>query len=420
MTFIDAPARAPEGRPGSRSGAPGPGTPPGTPSPALAFLLAASCGLIVANLYYAQPLVGPIAASLGASPESVGLMVTLTQVGYALGLLFVVPLADLVENRRLVLGTTVLGVLALVGTGLSTHLVPLLVWALLVGVGSVAVQILVPYAAHLAPEAVRGRAVGNVMGGLMVGIMLARPVASFLTELGSWHTVFFVSAAATSVLVRVLARRLPVRRPGSSSSYAALLRSMGDLALSTPVLQRRAFYHACLFGAFSVFWTTVPLLLAGPAFGLSQSGIAWFALAGVAGAVAAPVAGRLADRGWTRACTGLAMAGTGLAFALSVPAARGGGASLASLVGVAVLLDYAVTTNLTLGQRAIFALPAERRSRLNGLYLATFFAGGAAGSAVGVHAWAAGGWPFVAGTGIALALAALAGFATERRATPIA
>jgi predicted MFS family arabinose efflux permease len=190
---------------------------------------------------------------------------------------------------------------------------------LLVGLGSVAVQILVPYAAHLAPDATRGRVVSNVMSGLMLGIMLARQVASLVTEALSWHAVFALSAAVMAGLAVVLRLALPPRQPAPGLRYAELLASMGRLALRTPVLQRHALYQACLFAAFSLFWKAAALFLA-DTFHLSQNGIALFALVGVTGAIAAPIAGRTADRGWSRPATGLAMAV--VAGALLVSAGR--------------------------------------------------------------------------------------------------
>jgi predicted MFS family arabinose efflux permease len=383
-------------------------------SPALTLLLAIACGLIVANIYYVQPLGGPITAALGLPKAGAGLIVTCTQIGYALGLFFVVPLGDLFENRRLILSLTGIAMLALLVAAVSSHPLPFLAAALGIGIGSVAVQVLVPYAAHLAPEAIRGQVVGNVMSGLMLGIMLARPAASFVTELSSWHGVFFISAGAMVLLALVLRAVLPQRVPTSQLRYGQLLLSMWRIVLTTPVLRRRALYHACLFGAFSLFWTATPLLLAGPEFHLSQGGIAVFALVGVAGAVAAPIAGRIADRGWSRPATGVAMAAVATAFLITHLGRPGSLLALGSLVTAAVLLDLGISANMTLGQRAIFVLGAEYRSRLNGLYMTTFFLGGAIGSAVGGWAFAAGGWTLAAWIGFAAPLAALLYYATEK------
>lgn len=382
----------------------------------LTLLLATACGLIVANIYYAQPLAGPISASLGLSPGAAGLIVTMTQVGYGVGLLLVVPLGDLVETRRLVLAILAVGTLALAAAATSSHAGPFLVASLFIGLGSVSVQVLVPYAAHMAPDAMRGQVVGNVMSGLMFGIMLSRPAASFIAHALSWHAVYVMSTAIMVVLALVLRLALPQRRPPPGPHYLALLASMGGLARHTPVLQRRAIYHAFLFGAFSLFWTTAPLLLA-RTYHLSQNGIALFGLAGVAGAVSAPLAGRAADRGWSHAATGLAMLTAAVGFLMTLATRPGGTLSLGLLTAAAIVLDFGITANLVLGQRAIFSLGAHHRNRLNGLYMATFFVGGAIGSALGGWAFARGGWTLSAWIGFAMPVAALLVYATEARAT---
>jgi predicted MFS family arabinose efflux permease len=270
------------------------------------------------------------------------------------------------------------------------------------------VQIIVPLAAHLAPDAIRGRVVGAVMSGLMVGIMVARPVASFIASQASWRAVFAVSAALMVALGLVLSRTLPVRTPESRMSYGALIGSMARLAAATPILRLRAFYQSCLFAVFSLFWTTTPLLLAGLDYGLTQRGIALFALAGVSGA--APIAGRLADRGYTGPATAGAICLTALGIPATMAVPQGSTLALALLVAAAIAIDFGVQANVVLGMRAIFALAPEARGRLNGVYIATFFAAGALGSAVGAWAYAKGGWLLASRIGLALPLIALARF----------
>ncbi len=382
----------------------------------LTLLLGASCGLIVANMYYSQPLIGPISTSLGLSASSAGLIVTATQVGYGVGLLLLVPLADLMENRRLVLLCLAGTVLALAGAALAPTSVPFLIAAVLLGLCCVAAQVLVPYAAHLAPEASRSRVVGNVMSGVMLGIMLARPASSFIASVLPWHAVFAISAALMAMLGVVLRFTLPERRPAPGLRYGPLLGSMVSLLKHTPVLQRRAAYHTCMFGAFSLFWTTVPLLLA-HTYGFGQGGIALFALAGVAGAVVAPMAGRAADRGWGGRGTGIAMAAVAAALGLAQIGLLATGWALAGLVVAAIVLDAGVTAALIFSQRAIFDLGPATRGRLNGLFMAIFFLGGAACSAMGTWAYAWGGWSWAMWIGLTLPIAALAMLATERRIT---
>ena len=380
----------------------------------LPMLFAIACGLIVANLYYAQPLVGPIAADLGLSPGLAGLLVTLTQIGYGLGLLFIVPLGDILENRRLVL--TLIGACAvsLAATAMVRNAPLFLAAAAAIGFTSVTVQILVPWSAHLATEANRGRVVGNVMSGLIIGIMMARPVSSFVASLWGWHAIYGLSAGLMAALAALLLFILPRRQPDANLHYGQLLASLWQLARSQPVLRRRAFYQACLFGAFSLFWTTAPLLLTGPAFGLSQRGVALFALAGVAGAIAAPISGRLADRGHGRMMSTVAMLMVAAGFLISLVAQDGSTLALALLTLAAIVLDFGVTANLVTSQRVIFALGAEFRNRLNGLFMATFFMGGAASSAIGAWAYAHGGWSLACWIGLALPAAALVFFLSER------
>ena len=379
-------------------------------SAATILLLAAACGLIVANIYYAQPLIGPIAQSLGLAPQAAGLIVTMAQIGYGAGLVFVVPLGDLIENRRLVIACVAFSAIALAFAAFATSSAALLACCGAIGLGAVGAQILVPLAAHLAPDAIRGRVVGAVMSGLMVGIMAARPVASFIASQASWRAVFAVSAALMVALGVVLSRTLPVRTPESRMSYGALIGSMARLAAATPILRLRAFYQSCLFAAFSLFWTTTPLLLAGPDYGLTQRGIALFALAGVSGAVAAPIAGRLADRGYTGPATAGAICLTALGFLATMAVPQGSAIARALLVAAAIAVDFGVQANVVLGMRAIFALAPEARGRLNGVYIATFFAAGALGSAVGAWAFAKGGWPLASRIGLALPLIAIARF----------
>lgn len=382
-------------------------------SGSMVWLLAISTGLIVANLYYAQTLVGPISAATGLTPQAAGLIVTLTQIGYCLGLLFIVPLGDLVENRRLVVTALLLTAGALLVAALTASAWMFLVASLCIGLGSVAAQILVPFAAHLSPESTRGQTVGKVVSGLLIGIMLARPAASLVADHFGWHAIFIFGAVAMFALAFLLHRQLPARVPVATLAYPELLGSMWHLFLASSVLRRRAAYHAGMFGAFSLFWTTVPLTLAGPVFHLSQTDIAIFALVGMAGAIASPIAGRLADAGHTRTATTAALLLGMAAFGLPllVPASRA--VALAILVAASIVLDMGVAANLVLGQRAIFALGAETRSRLNGVFFALFFAGGALGSALGAWIFASHGWHATLALGAAFPALALVYQTTE-------
>ncbi|MGE6577310.1 MFS transporter [Paenibacillus xylanexedens] len=382
------------------------------------FLLASACGLIVANLYYAQTVIGPISITTGLSSAAAGLIVTLTQIGYVIGLLFIVPLSDITENRRLVVLFLIVLVVALIAAAFSPTAVVFLTASLFIGIGSVVAQILVPYATYLTSEEQRGRVVGNVMSGLLLGIMLARPVASFITSLFGWQTVFVFSAIVITLLMLLLSRALPARQPEPTLKYGQLIVSLGTLFRTMPLLRRRAFYQASLFGAFSLFWTTVPLRLAND-FGMSQQGIAWFALAGVGGAIAAPIAGRLADRGLTRILTGAAMVIAAASFGLAYVFQSHSTFALILLVIVAITLDMAVSGNLVLGQRIIYSLGSEARGRVNGIFMSIFFVGGAIGSSLGSWSYANGGWSLTTLIGLIMPLLALVYYFTEKKADVI-
>jgi predicted MFS family arabinose efflux permease len=387
-----------------------PAAPPAAPPAAMVIFLAVSCGVIVANIYYAQPLVGLIAPAVGLGAGAASFIVALTQLGYAAGLLALVPLGDIVENRRLLTLTVAASIPALLIAGFARSGAEFITAGALIGLTSVAVQMLVPLAAHLAPDQQRGRIVGNVMSGLLAGILLARPIASLIAHSFGWRAVFFASAIVMAAEALALRLILPKREPSADHHYFALLRSLLALPFNTPVLRRRAAYQAAAFGGFSLFWTATPLLLA-QKFDFTQRGIAVFALVGAAGALAAPIAGRLADRNFGRPGTVVALLSIVAAFLLA--AWRGAGHSVIVLAAAGVLLDAGVQANLVFSQRAIYALAPEMRSRLNGVFMAIFFAGGAAASALVSPVLTRFGWPGICGLGVLLPLLALLYFVID-------
>ena len=376
----------------------------------MVLLFAFCCGAIVANIYYAQPIIELIAPDIGISPNSASMIVSLTQIGYALGLFFLAPLGDLVENRQLTIGTVLLAAVGLVGAVVSRDARSFLALSLLIGFGTVSVQMLIPLAAHLAHERSRGRVVGSIMSGLMLGILLSRPLSSVVADYFGWRAVFGCGAALMGVIVVMLSVAMPHRRPAHTASYPALLRSLGSLFRDTPVLRQRAYYQACMFSVFSLFWTAVPLELARQ-HGFSQSHIAVFALVGAAGAIAAPIGGRLADAGHTRVATRAALAVATLALLPTFMRET----SVIGLGVAAVMLDFCVQLNMVLGQREIYLLDAASRSRLNGLYVTSIFIGGGIGSAIASPLYDHGGWRWIVIAGCAFPLLALLGFLRDSR-----
>ncbi|WP_326720106.1 MULTISPECIES: MFS transporter [unclassified Streptomyces] len=378
----------------------------------LVALLAVACGMTVANLYYAQPLLSDLRDVFHISTAAAGGLITLTQVGYVIGMLLLVPLGDRLEKRGLVTVLLMITTLALVAAGLATSFPMLLVASLVSGATSVVAQILVPFAASLAPDHARGRVVGRVMSGLLTGILLSRTLSSLVSDAAGWRVVYLGSAVLMALLAVALRVALPHNAPTTTIPYSQVLRSTVRLVRTHPVLVRRGLYQAAMFGAFSAFWTTISYVLTGPHFDYSPIGVGLFALVGAAGAAVAPFAGHWADRGLTRPMTGVALAAAAVAFAL----AGFGGHHIVLLALAAVLLDMGVQTSLILGQHTIYQLDPDARARLNSAFIATFFIGGALGSELASVAYHLAGWTAVTAFGTALPVLALLYWTSERRA----
>ena len=377
----------------------------------LVVLLAVACGATVANLYYAQPLLDTIAHALNVSSGAAGLLVTATQAGYVAGLILIVPLGDRLQRRRLVSRLLVIDAAALAGATAAPSLGMLAAALAVVGVSSVAAQILVPFASSLAAEEERGRVVGRVMSGLLLGILLARTVAGVVAQLGGWRLIYGLAAGAMLILAFVLRRTLPDAEPPEGGlSYGDLLRSVGALIGDEPTLRLRMAFGFLSMASFSGLWTSIAFLLSGPEYGYSEAVIGVFSLAGLAGAAMASFAGRVADAGHQLAGTRLAAAGVLAGWGLLALGAQ----SLAALVAGIVILDLGVQATQILNQSVIFRLRPEARSRLNTAYMTCYFAGAVSGSAGGSFAWEQGGWGAVSAAGAVAAALGLALTAVRR------
>jgi predicted MFS family arabinose efflux permease len=370
-------------------------------SPSLVLLMAIGCGAAVANIYYAQPLLSTIAHEFAISDGTAGLLVTASQVGYAAGLVLLVPLGDLHERRRLITRILLVTALALLATAVAPSFVLLAAALLVVGVTSVVAQILVPLASTLAPERERGRVVGKVMSGLLVGILVARTASGIVAELGGWRLVFGLSAALMVALSLVLRRRLPEVRPPSTLSYPGVLRSVGRLVAEHPTLRVRMLYGAFGMAQFSVLWTTIAFLLAGSPYHYGDATIGLFGLVGLGGALAAQAAGRIADRGHHHLSTGLCFATMLISWGLIAA----GKTSLAALIFGIAALDLGIQGAQITNQTVIYGLAPEARSRLTTAYMTTLFACAAASSALASAIYEAGGWGAVSILGAGLAAA---------------
>lgn len=380
----------------------------------LIALLAVGCGATVANLYYAQPLLSAIGAHFGVSDGTAGLLVTVSQVAYGLGLVFLAPLSDLVDRRKLVATLLAISCVALAGAAAAPQFAVL---ALAIGVASatsVVAQVLVPFAATLAPEGERGQVVGMVMSGLLSGVLLARTLAGLVAGAAGWRTVFALAAVGMAVLALALWRAMPRLRPSTDLGYRALLASIGALIRREPVLRRRMLFGACGYAGFSLVWTTLTFLLSDPPFGFGESTIGLFGLVGLGGAVGAMRMGRLHDRGHGRIATGAVLA----AILLSWPILYLGRESVPAIILGLVLLDFGVQAQNVLSQGVIYALGRETTGRVTTAYVTSNFVGGAIGSASGAVAWSAGGWLPVCAVGFGIAATALLAWLTEPRPRP--
>jgi len=383
----------------------------GTITRSQTLLFAASVGIIVTNLFAPQALVGLIGPSLGAAASESGLVSMATLLGYAAGLFFLVPLSDLAENRALVLRMLCVAALAAAVASIAPSAASLLAVLFVLGAACSCIQVLVPVAASMAPPGQDGRVIGDVMSGLMIGILLSRPIASLVADAFGWRAFYGISAASLALLAILLGLTLPRRKPLAHANYAALIASLVGLLGQEPVLRRRALTASLVMAAFSVFWTAVALRLSAAPFDLGQKGIALFALVGAGGAAVTPIFGRAGDRGFTRPatvfCHLVLIAALGLAAWAG--AAKAGGAWLPLiLMGIsAVLLDIGVTGDQTLGRRAVNLLQPKARGRINGLFVGIFFIGGAIGSLLAGVAWAWGGWNAVCAVGAFFGVVAL-------------
>lgn len=381
----------------------------------LTALLAVTSGAAVANLYYVQPLLERIAHALGVTHAAAGLLVTATQVGYVAGLALLVPLGDLLERRRLIATLLVCAAGGLVACAAAPSF-PVLVLALLgVGTTSVVAQLVVALASGLAGPHARGRVVGAVMSGLLIGILTARTLSGILAAIGGWRLSFALAAGAMVALAATLRRALPLAPPVERIAYRKALRSVLSLVASEPLLRQRMLLGGLGFAGFSVLWTSLAFLLAGPPFHYGAAVIGLFGLAGAAGALAAPVAGRIADRGHGT----IAQSGFLACLLASWGLLALGRHSLAPVIAGIVLLDLGVQGAHIGNQTTIYSLHPEARGRLTTAYMVSVFTGGIAGSTLSASIYSSGGWTGVCALGTAIAATALVAWTiAARRGSP--
>ncbi|EAN5887276.1 MFS transporter [Salmonella enterica] len=369
-------------------------------SPALIVLMSVATGLAVASNYYAQPLLDTIAHHFSLSASSAGFIVTAAQLGYAAGLLFLVPLGDMFERRTLIVSMTLLTAGGMLITASSQSLSMMILGTALTGLFSVVAQILVPLAATLATPATRGKVVGTIMSGLLLGILLARTVAGLLANLGGWRTVFWVASALMALMAVALWRGLPKLKSDTHLNYPQLLGSVFSLFIHDKLLRTRAMLGCLTFANFSILWTSMAFLLAAPPFSYSEGMIGLFGLAGAAGALGARPAGGFADKGKSHLTTTFGL----LLLLLSWLAIWLGHTSVLALIIGILVLDLTVQGVHITNQTVIYRLHPDARNRLTAGYMTSYFIGGAAGSLISASAWQHAGWAGVCLAGVTVAL----------------
>ncbi|MEK3740846.1 MULTISPECIES: MFS transporter [Paenibacillus] len=380
----------------------------------MTLLFAVVCGMSVANIYFAQPLLDHLSREFGIDYSTIGILITITQIFYAVGLLLLVPLGDLLNQRRLIIGQMLLSVVALIIVGTASSSTVLFVGMASVGLLAVVTQTLVAFAATMAAPAERGRVVGMVTSGIVIGILLARSISGILTDLAGWRSVYLFSAALMLCMVCTLFRVLPnVEREVKTLSYAQLLSSVFMLFVQERVLRIRAILALLIFTAFSILWTSVVLPLSAPPLSLSHTAIGAFGLAGIVGALAAARAGKLADQGHGQRTTGIAL----LLLLISWWFISFTEQSLLALVIGIVLLDLAVQAVHVTNQSIILTLRMEARSRLTAGYMVFYSIGSATGSIASTQIYSHYGWNGVCWLGASVSAVAFLFWAVTLRAT---
>lgn len=370
----------------------------------LTLVMAIACGLSVANLYYSQPLLADIGRSFSVSENQIGFFITLIQIGYTSGLLLVVPLGDKLNRRTLIISSLILVGIALAIIATAPTITILSIAGFVMGITAVAPQLIIPYAAAMAPENERGKIVGNVLTGLFIGVLLARTIGGWVGAFYGWRIMHWIAAVLMVTLAFVMKQILPPdHTPKEKISYVLLLRSLWGLLRTQSVLRETTIFGAMAFSAFSAFWVTLVFFLETPPYHYGSQIAGLFGLVGVGGALAATYTGKLADKKNSRRWSGLALTIMLVSFILMWTI----GQWMPGLIFSVFLLDIGARMNMTLNQARIYNLNPELRNRLNTVYMLGYYSGGALGSWIGINIWTLAGWNGVCAMAFCMILFAL-------------
>ncbi|MEO1006189.1 MAG: MFS transporter [Cyanobacteria bacterium J06638_38] len=371
------------------------------------WLMAIICGFAVANLYYNQPILAHIAKSFDASVSEVGWIPTLTQMGYASGLLLFVPLGDRLERRKLIIAMLCLTAIALLMAALSPSLSFLIFSSYLIGAATVMAQILLPFATDLVSEQIQGKIIGNLMSALFVGTLFARPLGGLLSEQWGWRSIYWFAGLMMLLLTVASTKLLPSSQPKSKLSYGQLMRSLLTLVKSYPALRSASLNQAMLFGGFSLFWSTLAFLLSRPPYNYGSNAIGLFGLVGIVGIIAAPMLGKLADKGNAKTLRSMVVVATTLTVAAYLIFWQLGTQLWGLIIG-SILLNLGSQGGLIANQVKIYRLDKDARSRLNTVFMVATFTGASLGSILGAYGWSIAQWTGVCLAGLLLgAIAAI-------------
>lgn len=369
----------------------------------LILVMSIACGLTVANLYYIQPLLADIAKTFHVNQLSISFAAMLTQIGYAIGMVFILPLGDIKEKRKLIVILLLCSTLSLMSMFFSSNISILIISSFAVGFTSIIPQLIIPLAAQLSNPKQRGETIGTIMSGLLIGILLSRTVSGILGGYFGWRTVYLIAAIMMLALMIILRKFIPLCEPISDMKYTQLLKSMMHLIKTEPILRKSSINGALMFSAFSAFWTSLIFLLESSNYNMGVKGAGLFGLVGIIGALAAPIVGKLADKKGSRFAIGICIVVVIIAYLIFFLF----GFKIWGLILGIILLDLGVQSSNVSNQARVHSLSEETRNRLNTVYMVSFFLGGALGSFLGSYSYSHFGWYGVCTFGMATQIIAI-------------